>query len=157
MIRANVLSLLLAAVAAAVPLAATAQQTPDTPSYARPSATSGEDVVKGRVLSFDGAYSLQVADERGFTDNVQLHKGTIINPTGITLAPGMSVTIHGVNRGAFLAANEIDTPYASYGVVPVYPYYPYPGYPYPYPYPFGYPHVSIGFGFGGFHDHGRFR
>ena len=162
MTPAKILGIFLAATALAAPLAVSAQQTESTPSYSRPSPTvSGEDVIKGRVISFDGAYSLQVADERGFTDNVRLRQGTIINPTGITLARGMSVTIHGSNNGSSLIANEIDTPYNSYGAVPAYPYYPYGGYPYP-AYGYGYdPRVSIGIGFGGFgggfHGRGRFR
>jgi hypothetical protein len=127
------------------------------PSYAMP-----EETVSGRVVSFDGNYALQVRDDRGFVDNVQLRDGTIINPTGVRLAPGMRVTIYGVNRGSVLAANQIDTPYQSYGspapvayAVPAYPYYPVYGYGYGYPY-YGYPYaygprisVGIGFGFGG--------
>jgi hypothetical protein len=161
MMRAKFFGLLVTAMAIAVPLSATAQPTPSTPSYARPSAPRAGDTIKGRVLSFDGGYSLQVADERGYTDNVRLHKGTIINPTGLTLAPGMSVTIHGVNGGSAFVADEIDTPYTSFNAMPVYPYYPYPVYPvYPgYPYGYGYePRLSFGIGFGGgFHGHEHFR
>jgi hypothetical protein len=117
----------------------------EVPSYARP---SGDETLSGRIVSFDGAYALQVRDDRGFTDNVRLRQGTIINPTGITLAPGMSVTIHGVNTGSTFAANQIDTPYNTYGFgYPAYP--PYAVYPYPYyGYPYGWGRVSIGFGFG---------
>jgi hypothetical protein len=105
----------LAAVAAlslAAPVAAFAQ---DAPSYAQapdPSdANGGDENIHGRVLTFDGGYSLEVRDDRGFIDNVELHDGTIINPTGLTLAPGMVVSILGYNSGSFFAANEIDTPY----------------------------------------------
>jgi hypothetical protein len=105
----------LAAVAAlslAAPVAALAQ---DAPSYAQPADASnaggGDENVHGRVLAFDGGYALEVRDDRGFIDNVQLHDGTIINPTGLTLAPGMVVSILGYNAGSFFAANEIDTPY----------------------------------------------
>jgi hypothetical protein len=163
MIRARILSLFLAATAIAAPLAASAQPASTAPTYARPAVTTGEDVIHGRVVSFDGAYALQVADERGYVDNVQLRKGTIINPTGLTLAPGMIVTIRGVNNGSALVANEIDTPYTAYAAYPVYPYYGYPAYPYPYA--FG-PRFSLGLGFGfrgggfhggGFHGRGHFR
>ncbi len=68
----------------------------------------------------------KLRDDRGHVDNVRLHQGTVINPTGLTLASGMSVTIYGHNRGSVFAANEIDTPYHErYAVypVPVYPYY----------------------------------
>jgi hypothetical protein len=133
----------IALAAAAVPVAAGAQAAPsDAPSYARPSYGSDEETVRGRVAAFDGGYNLQLRDDRGFIDNVRLQQGTIINPTGVRLVAGMSVTIYGVNSGAFLAANEIDTPYVAYGPYPVYPY-PYPAYGYPYP-----PAFSIGIGFG---------
>jgi hypothetical protein len=150
----------LTALVALAPLGAAAQTTaPDAPpapppTYAAPPPTysSTDEVIHGRVSSFDGNYNLQVNDERGFIDNVQLRQGTVINPTGIRLAPGMQVTIHGVNRGSVFAANVIDTPYQSYGAtfgaVPVYPYGPYPVYPYPvYAYP--YPVFSLGLHFGG--------
>jgi hypothetical protein len=145
----------LTALVAVAPLGALGQTTaPDgpPPTYAAPPPTysSTDEVIHGRVSSFDGNYNLQVSDERGFIDNVQLRQGTVINPTGIRLAPGMQVTIHGVNSGSVFAANEIDTPYQSYGAVPVYPYgpYAYPVYPYPvYGYP--YPTFSLGLRFGG--------
>jgi hypothetical protein len=155
----------LTALVAVAPLGAVAQQpaAPDAPpapppTYAAPppSYSSTDEVINGRVSSFDGAYSLRVNDERGYIDNVQLRQGTVINPTGIRLAAGMAVTIHGVNRGSVFAANVIDTPYQSYGAIPVYPYgaYPYPVYPYPaYGYPFYPVRIGIGFGFG-FHGGG---
>jgi uncharacterized membrane protein YgcG len=149
MIRAKILSLFLATTAIAAPLVASAQPAPTAPTYARPTVTTGEDVVHGRVVAFDGAYTLQVSDERGYIDSVQLRKGTIINPTGLTLSPGMIVTIRGVNSGSALVANEIDTPYTAYAAYPIYPYYGYPAYPYG----FG-PRFSLGFGFGGFRGGG---
>jgi hypothetical protein len=94
-----------AALTLAAPLGARAQ---DLPSYAQQPA---DEQIRGYVESFDGGYNLAVRDERGFIDNVQLHDGTIINPTGITLEPGMVVSILGENDGDYLSANEIDTPY----------------------------------------------
>lgn len=150
---------LLALATAAMPAGAFAQSAPPAPeavppapppSYARP-----DDGIRGRIVAFDGAFSLQVRDERGYIDNVRLHPGTIINPTGLRLAPGMAVTIHGTNGGSVFLANEIDTPYAysPYGPVYDYPYpvYAYPAYPYPvYAYP--YPAFSLGIRIGpGFH------
>jgi hypothetical protein len=114
------------------PLAAFAQQIPappdaqSAPTYARPSAVNGEETIHGRINLFDGKYRLEVRDDRGFIDNVEMHQGTVINPTGLALQPGMAVTILGYNRGHVFAANEIDTPYQSYGLVPV--VYPYPYY-----------------------------
>ena len=128
----------LAALTFAVPLAAQAQ---DVPSYAQgqPSYASGEENIHGRIVNFDGGYNLQVRDEQGYIDNVQLHQGTIINPTGITLTPGMVVSVLGYNAGPYLAANEVDTPYTYYGGVPWYA-----GHPWNY---YG-PSISLGFFFG---------
>jgi hypothetical protein len=153
LLQRRVLAALVALAAAAVPVA-TFAQTDAPPSYARPGTAPGDEAIHGRIAGFDGAYNLQVNDDRGFLDNVQLQQGTIINPTGIRLTSGMRVTIHGVNRGSVFAANEIDTPYQSYGAVYGYPVYPYPAYGYPCCYPYG-PTFGIGFGFGfrggGFH------
>jgi hypothetical protein len=142
----RLIATLIATAAIAVPASAFAQTDAPAPSSARPSYSSAEDVVRGQVVAFDGAYNLQVRDERGFVDNVVLHQGTIINPTGLRLSPGMSVTVRGVNRGNALDANQIDTPYTTYGAVPVYPY---PVAVVPYYYPFGaYPAYGFGYGYG---------
>src|ERR1700730_1509139 len=105
----------LVALAAATPLRALAQ---NVPSYAEAPLADGEENIHGRIVSFNGAYDLRVRDNRGYTDDVMLHQGTIINPTGITLEPGMVVSILGYNAGSYLAANEIDTPYTFYSGVP---------------------------------------
>lgn len=126
------------------------------PPYARPAVPSDEETIHGRIASISGPYDLSVNDDRGFVDKVRLHQGTIINPTGITLRAGMSVTIMGYTHGSSFDANQIDTPYirrGGYGPYP-YPYGPYGPYPYPYPY---YPDgiifaPSFGFGFG-YHRH----
>jgi len=132
------LAALVAASLIAAPLAAQAQ---GMPSYAQgqPSYASGEENVHGRIVAFDGMYNVRVRDERGFVDNVQMHQGTIINPTGLTLEPGMIVSILGYNAGGYLAANEIDTPYTYYGGVPWYGGHPW--------YYWG-PSISLGFFFG---------
>jgi hypothetical protein len=139
----------IAALVLATPLVAQAQ---DIPSYAQPAAVSQDDQVHGRIVSFDGHYSLQVRDERGFTDNVQLHDGTIINPTGLTLEPGMVVSIDGYNDGSFLAANEIDTPYTyDDGGVAYYDGYPWNHYG---------SDIGLGFFFGNdgwWHSDGHYR
>jgi hypothetical protein len=124
------------------------------PPYARPAAPSDEETIHGRIASVGGAYTLAVTDDRGFVDNVRLHQGTIINPTGITLRTGMSVTVMGYTRGSSFEANQIDTPYGEHGEFGgAYPYPPYgPGY-----YPYGYPYYPSGviiapsFGFGFHH------
>jgi hypothetical protein len=131
-----------AALALFTPLAAQAQ---GAPSYA-----TQDQAIHGRVVGFDGGYHLSVRDDRGYVDHVQLHQGTVINPTGLTLAPGMVVSIDGYNSGSYFSANEIDTPYEFYGGVPYYGGYPYWHYG---------PSVSLGFFFGdgGWHDHGGWR
>jgi hypothetical protein len=128
-----------AALALCAPLAAQAQ---DAPSYAQrpvPSYASRDQAIHGRVVSFDGGYKLLVRDDRGFVDHVRLHQGTVINPTGLTLAAGMVVSIDGDNSGSYFSANEVDTPYVFYGGVPYYGGYPYWHYG---------PSVSLGFFFG---------
>ncbi len=123
-----------AALTLAAPLAAAAQE---APSYAQ--VASADEQIRGRIETFDGAYSLTVRDERGFVDNVQLHQGTIINPTGLTLAPGMVVSIIGYDDGPVLAANEVDTPYNVDAGIPYYG-----GHPWDY---YG-PEITLGFFFG---------
>jgi hypothetical protein len=149
----NVSPLLLAAALAIAglvsPLRAHAQ---DVPSYARPPAVSYDQTIRGRIQSIDGTFHITVRDERGFVDSVQLHQGTVINPTGLTLTPGMSVTITGYNAGSSFGANEIDAPYTYTGSYPARAYYG-PGWWYP---GFGYgygPAFSLGlvFGNGGYY------
>jgi hypothetical protein len=126
----------------ALPVAAHAQTT--VPSYATGGAP-GEETIQGRVSAINGKYAISVRDKNGYIDNVTLHDGTIINPRGLTLAPGETVEIHGFAHGQEFVANEIDTPYLAYS--PAFYGYPYYGYPY-------YGGIGIGFGFG---FHGRFR
>lgn len=94
------LQVIAAVAVAALPLAASA-------------AVPGQEQLKGTVTAFNGKYSLHVEDTKSKDiDAVQLHQGTIINPTGLTLRPGMKVTILGTpSAGGVLDANEIDTPY----------------------------------------------
>ena len=100
----------------------------DVPSYGRPVAPP----IHGRISSFDGGYSVQVRDDRGYIDNVRLRQGTLIEPTGVRLSEGMSVTIYGEPSGNAFLATEIDTPYHQSGFGYAAPYYDdgYYGYPY---------------------------
>ncbi len=115
----RIVSTALAALILATPLAALSQE---LPSYAQSpqGGNSGDEQIRGRITDFDGAYQLTVSDERGFVDNVDLHPGTIINPTGLTLAPGMVVSILGYNSGSDFTANEVDTPYSYESGIPYY-------------------------------------
>jgi hypothetical protein len=121
------LGAVLAAGLLATPLAASAQ-------------VPGQQQIQGRVTAFDGHYALRVQQPNGEVDAIELHQGTIINPTGLTLAPGMEVTVVGEPQGNVFGANEIDTPYQYTYANPYYG--PYWG-----PY-LGYPSVAFGFGFG---------
>jgi hypothetical protein len=96
-------------------------------------APAGQDQqIQGTVGSINGTWNITVADANGYADSVALHQGTIINPTGLTLEPGMSVTIDGYADGPNFDATEIDTPYQYSGPAPVAVYYGpgswYPGY-----------------------------
>jgi hypothetical protein len=137
----------------AFPLIASAQGRESRPSYA-----TDEEVVRGRIVSFDGQYSLELQDERGFIDHVRLRQ-SIVHPIGLRLRSGMTVTIVGINQGSVLAANEIDridTAYAENGSPDFYPPY-YPVY-YPYPvYGYAYPRVDAAFVFNFRFFHGNFR
>jgi hypothetical protein len=118
-----------------LPSVGLAQAQEPMPSYA----TTKVETIRGTVSSFNGTYTMYVRDVRGYIDNVTLHKGTIINPTGIRLQPGFAVTISGRTSGSTFLADQIDTPYRvvyGYGY-PYYPYYPYPAF-----------NVGIGFGWG---------
>jgi hypothetical protein len=108
-----------AALALAAPLAAQAQE---VPTYA--TSAQADQQIQGRITGFDGGYNLAVLDDNGYTDNVALHDGTVINPTGLTLAPGMIVNILGYNEGSVFDANEVDTPYTIDNAVPYYAGHP---------------------------------
>ncbi len=90
------------------------------PPYATP-ATDQE--IRGKISAVTGKYTLLVRDERGYIDSVTLHQGTIITPTGLTLEPGMQVTITGTPAGATFDANQINTPYTVTVVQGLYPFY----------------------------------
>ncbi len=111
------------AVAALItPAIAAAQEAPD----------AGAAQIQGTISSINGTWNLTVADSNGYSDSIELHQGTIINPTGLTLEPGMSVTIQGYPDGGNLDAMEIDAPYQYAGPAPTAVYYGpgawYPGY-----------------------------
>jgi len=132
---------LLAAAAVLALLAPVAVQAQELPSYAQSQAGAGggDQQVRGRIADFDGGYNLEVRDANGYVDSVRLHDGTIINPVGVTLAPGMVVSILGYNAGTYFAANEVDTPYTMDEGVPYFE-----GEPWTY---YG-PAIGLGFFFG---------
>jgi len=141
--------LLLPAVASAQYAPSPGQQPYPPPPYGQPSYAQPQDeTIHGRIYSINATFNITVTDDNGYMDNVELHQGTIINPTGLTLAPGMEVTIVGYSAGSAFEANEIDTPYTYAGPAPV-PVYFGPGWWYP---GFGYgygPSFVLDFGFFG--------
>lgn len=79
----------------------------DSDSYAL---RSGDQTLHGVITSIDGKYGLTVRTDRAVTDNVMLHRGTVIDPTGLQLRPGMQVTIAGHPDANAFDANKIDAP-----------------------------------------------
>ena len=100
------------------------------------SAQAEDQELQGTVQSINSTFNITVLDSNGNLDNVELHQGTVINPTGLTLAPGMNVTIDGYDDGSQFDANVIQTPYQYSGPAPTPVYYGagwwYPGYAYGY-------------------------
>jgi hypothetical protein len=94
--------------------------------------SDGNQQIQGTIAAINGTWNITVHDANGYADSVELHQGTIINPTGLTLEPGMNVTIDGYADGPNFEAMEIDTPYQYQGPAPVAVYYGpgswYPGY-----------------------------
>jgi hypothetical protein len=149
----------------AFPLIASAQQQPygdqsygQQPSYAQPPNYGYQQSVKGTISGFDGQWIVYVHDDKGYTDHVTLHQGTIINPTGIKLLEGMRVTVYGSPQGSTFGADRIDVAYSPYSPYygsngePAYGYgdnngYGYGGYGYGYGYG-GYPYFGIGINWG---------
>jgi hypothetical protein len=115
------------AAALITPALASAQ---DVPAYA----AGSDQQIQGTIDSINGTWNVTVSDANGYTDSVELHQGTVINPTGLTLEPGMNVTIDGYPDGSNFDAVEIDTPYQYQGPPPTAVYYGpgswYPGYAY---------------------------
>jgi hypothetical protein len=89
--------------ALALPVAALA----DTEGYAT---SVGGQTLSGVINSVDGKFGLTVRDNRGSLDRVTLHRGTIINPTGLQLEPGTTVSIIGHANGGTYDADTINAP-----------------------------------------------
>jgi hypothetical protein len=83
------------------------------PCAAQSVSTLDSKTVRGVVSSIDGKYSMKVHDRYGVITKIRLRSGTIIRPNGLTLRPGMRVSVIGIERhaGASLDAREIDAPY----------------------------------------------
>jgi hypothetical protein len=120
--------LLAAAIASAALITPAIVFAQDAPAYS----DGASQQIQGTIAAINGTWNINVADANGYSDSVELHQGTIINPTGLTLEPGMNVTIDGYADGPNFDAMEIDTPYQYQGPAPVAVYYGpgawYPGY-----------------------------
>lgn len=86
-------------------------------------AVPGVSQMHGRITALKSKYDIHVENRKGEIDDVTLHPGTIINPTGLSLRPGMRVTILGNPSGQSFRADEIDTPYHIDDYAPAGPYW----------------------------------
>lgn len=119
----KVVAALTAAAVLSVPALALAQpsgeQETQPPSYAQPAQQyATHPGITGTISGFDGQWVVYMHDDKGYTDHITLHQGTIINPTGIRLNEGMKVTVYGSADGPTFQANRIDVAYSPYS-----PYY----------------------------------
>jgi hypothetical protein len=94
--NATIPAVLLSFAIAVLPLAALAQ------SDGQP------ETLGGNIASIDASGNMDLNDDRGYIDSVRLGQGTVVNPPGVQLAPGMVIRVRGVNRGNVFAATEID-------------------------------------------------
>jgi hypothetical protein len=101
----------------------------ERPSYALPQ-VQPQNVVRGVYWSQVDKYHIYVKDVNGYIDSIELYQGTVINPTGITLVPGMALVIYGEARDRVFFAHQIDTIYGYAVPIPRNPWIPQP-IPYP--------------------------
>lgn len=105
---------LLTLAVAVAPVAASAQAAGSgAPSYAVPAPAENpppdRETIHGSIASFDGSTgNLQLNDDRGFIDNVQVRADTRVQPRTAPLKPGTVVTIVGAAQGPVFIADSID-------------------------------------------------
>ena len=114
--RTSRLSCLLALTIAAAPLGASAQAGENT----------GDVTIAGSIGTIDAAGNMDLNDDQGYTDTIRLDGNTVIRPSGAQLVAGMSVTVVGLNRGSYLAAERVDIAAQSVSNAPVPPVAPVP-------------------------------
>ncbi|HXF34102.1 MAG TPA: hypothetical protein VN603_05975 [Candidatus Acidoferrales bacterium] len=70
--------------------------------------------VHGNITALQDKYTVDLRDDQGNITTVQLHRGTVIKPLGLTLTPGMEVviTLGSGSTAEKLSAAEIDVPNA---------------------------------------------
>ncbi|HTJ24909.1 MAG TPA: hypothetical protein VMA36_01990 [Candidatus Limnocylindria bacterium] len=94
-----------AALALALGLPAAAYAATSTPAKAPDTLT-----LRGVISAIDGKWDVTLHDNNGFVEDVALHRGTIIAPTGLRLTPGMQVSIVGYQNHATFDAERIVGP-----------------------------------------------
>lgn len=116
--------MLLTLVLAVAPIGVRAQTGPsDDGSAAR-------ETIHGKISSFDSATgNMQLDDDRGFIDNVQLEQNTVVEPRDAELSPGTVVTIVGAAQGSVFAADRVDVGHSAVAAAPPEPAGPPPGLP----------------------------
>lgn len=95
--------LALAMIMSIVPSLASAQTFPFQFPWNRNNNSASTTSISGTVTSFSG-YNMTLNGGQ----SVSLHQGTVINPTGTTIQPGMNVVISGYPNGGTFNANEVD-------------------------------------------------
>jgi hypothetical protein len=91
--NARLFSAALGLAVAAAPLGALAQSQPET--------------ISGSVASINDSGAMELNDDRGFVDSVQLQQDTVIGPQRVRLQPGMRVSITGAPRGNVFNATQV--------------------------------------------------
>lgn len=86
---------------------------------AQPSGAQESETLRGHIIAVDGPLNIRIRDDRGYIDYVELHQGTIINPTGLKLEFKMQVTITGYHSGTVFEAEKIDTHFTFAGPPPI--------------------------------------
>jgi hypothetical protein len=96
--------LVLAMIMSIVPSLASAQVFPFQFPWNRNNGGGGSTTsISGTVTQFSG-YNMTLNGGQ----SVSLHQGTVINPTGTTIQPGMNVVVSGYPNGGTFDANEVD-------------------------------------------------
>jgi hypothetical protein len=94
-----------AAIAVALTLPAAASAAMSSPAQAKDTYT-----LRGVITQIDGKWDVTLHEPSGFIEEVALHPGTVVAPTGLRLAPGMQVSIRGYQDHATFDAVRIVGP-----------------------------------------------
>ena len=70
-----------------------------------------QNQVQGTITQIVGKDDIRVKTTRGDLQDVTLRRGTVINPTGMMLRPGIGVIVRGTTTANSIVATRIDTPF----------------------------------------------